>query len=66
MHSVIKGEHNSCSREKEGVTFSQVVFSEEVMLKIISFTNRRREALCIIKGKYVRRRNEKQCYILLK
>lgn len=43
MHSVIKGEHNSCSREKEGVTFSQVVFSEEVMLKIISFTNREKK-----------------------
>lgn len=63
----IKGEHNSCRKVKE-VTFSQVVFSEEVILKIISFTNRgeRREALPIIREKYVKRRYEKQWYILLK
>lgn len=41
MYSFItKSGLNSCPEEKEGVTFSQVDFSEEVMLKIISFKTR--------------------------
>lgn len=40
---ITKGGLNSCPKEKEGVTFSQVDFSEEVMLKIISFKIERSE-----------------------